>query len=90
MNKFIEAILKEYDYCKKILKMHFIKNLIMSAEDKERLQLSNICCICDNRVRDHCHITGNYRGSAHWSCNINLKLTKKVPIIFNNLRGYDS
>ena len=44
----------------------------------------------DNKVRNHCHATGIYRGSAHWSCNINLKLTKKVPIIFYNLKGYDS
>ena len=42
------------------------------------------------KVRDHCHITGKYSGSAHWSCNINLKLTKKVPVIFHNLRGYGS
>ena len=27
--KFIEAILKEYEYCKKIMKKHFNKNLIM-------------------------------------------------------------
>ena len=41
-------------------------------------------------MRDHCHITVKYRGVAHWSCNINLKLTKKIPVIFHNLRGYDS
>ena len=61
--RFIEAILKEYDYCKKIIKKHFNKNLIMSAEDEERFQLSNNCSICsklfdvgDNKVRDHFHI----------------------------------
>ena len=33
--KFIEAILKEYDYCKKMIKKHFNKDLIMSAEEKK-------------------------------------------------------
>ena len=76
--KFIEAILREHRYCKKVLKKDF-----------------NICGICEKRnedenVRDHCHITGQLRGAAHWSCNINLKLTRNVPVIFHNLRGYDS
>ena len=70
----------------------------MPAEEKERFQLSNTCWICDrlfdvgdDKVRDHCHITGKYRGAAHWSCNINLKLTKKILVIFHNLKqGYDS
>ena len=44
----------------------------------------------DNKVRDHDHVIGKYRCSASWSCNINLKLTEKVPVIFDNLRGYDS
>ena len=80
-----------------MMKKHFNKNLIISAEEEERFQLKNSCWICDklfdvgdNKVRDHCHITGKYRGAAHWSCNINLKLTKKIPVIFHNLRGYGS
>ena len=47
-----------------------------------------------NRIRDRCHITGKYRGSPHQDCNINhfrLKVDKiKIPVIFHNLRGYDS
>ena len=45
--------------------------------------------IGDNKVRDHCHITGRYRGSAHWSCDINIELTKKAPVTIHNLKGCD-
>ena len=44
-------------------------------------------------IRDHCHITGKYRGSAHQNCNLKLKVNTekiKIPVIFHNLRGYDS
>ena len=44
---------------------------------------------CDE-VRDHCHITGKYRRAAHWKCNINLKVSKKLVVIFHNLKGCDS
>ena len=94
--KFIEAILEEYDYCKNMIKKHFNKNLITSAEEEERFQLSNSSWICDKlfdvgdyKVRDHCHITRKYTGAAHWSCNINLKLSKKIPVISHNPRGHD-
>ena len=69
----------------------------MSEEEEEQFQSSNACWICeklidddDEKVRDHCHLTGRFRGAAHWSCNINLQLTKKVPVIFYYMRGYDS
>ena len=95
--EFIEAILKEYEYRKKVMKKHFNKDLIMSEGEEEEFQLSNTRCICkklidddDEQVRDYCHIAGKFRGAAHRGCNINLQLTKKVPVIFRNLRGYGS
>ena len=95
--KIQSTILVKDEYCKKVIKKHFNKNLVMSAEDKEIFQTSNIYWIWDNlfdvgdnKIRDHCHVTGKYRGSSHWSCNINVKLTKKIPVIFHNLKGYES
>ena len=38
--KFVEAILKDFGYCKKIKKKYFSKKLIMS-EEEEQFQLSN-------------------------------------------------
>ena len=70
--------------------------MVTSAEENEGFERNNICWICgkliefNDKVKDHCHISGKYRGSSHWSCNINLKISKKVPVIFHKLRGYDS
>ena len=78
------------------MKKHFDKNLIMS-EEEYLFQQSNSCWICkklidndEEKVRDHCPVTGKFRGAAHGNCNINLQLTKNVPVIFHNLRGYNS
>ena len=69
----------------------------MSEKEEHLFQQSNSCWICkklidndEEKVRDHCHVTGKFRSSAHWNCNINFQLTKKIPVIFHNLRGYDS
>ena len=95
VNKFTEAILKEMKYFKKLMTNHFNKNFVMSVEDERILESNNWICnklfaLEDNELKDHDHVTGKYRGSAHWSCNINLKLTKKAPAIFHSLKGYGS
>ena len=55
--------------------------------------MQNICYICkkgfstdnDNKkcykVRDHCHYTRKYRGTAHGICNLTYKTPEKVPIL---------
>ncbi|KAL9965086.1 hypothetical protein ACROYT_G028833 [Oculina patagonica] len=98
--KFMEKMLDEVKYCKQVMKKHFNKPLRMTKDDEEEFQQANVCHICDKaytnddiRVRDHCHITGKYRGSAHQECNLKLRIEPdkiKIPVIFHNLKGYDS
>ena len=100
VHQFMEAMLEEVKYCKKVIKKYFNKPLRMTEKNEEAFQKTEECHICDRkytdkdvRVRDHCHITGKYRGSAHQECNLKLKIEPekiKIPVIFHNLRGYDS
>ena len=71
------------------------KEIIFTEEDKKRFNESKECWICgeplkDDRVRDHCHYTGRYRGPAHNSCNLKYRKPKFIPVAFHNLSGYDS
>ena len=101
---FIESIYREVSECKRVIKKHFNKPLIMTSENELDFQNSTTCYICEKEysdeesetnypVRDHCHITGKYRGSAHNICNLKLRIDPdkiKIPVIFHNLKGYDS
>ena len=100
IHKFMENMLEEVNWCKSKMKKHFNKPLKMTKEDEKDFQKAIKCHICDQqytdkdiRVRDHCHITGKFRGSAHQDCNLKLRIKPdniKIPVIFHNLRGYDS
>ena len=100
VNKFMEKILEKVEYCKDLVKEKFNKPLVMTEDDEMCFKLMDKCHICgekytdkDVRVRDHCHITGKFRGSAHQECNLKLRIKPEdiiIPVIFHNLRGYDS
>ena len=72
--------------------------MLMTRADWETHRTARRCHVCDgllegDSVRDHCHITGKYRGAAHSACNLKLRLDPKtttIPVVFHNLRGYDS
>ena len=49
----------------------------MTEKEEEQFQSNNTCWICEKtikndneKVRDHCHVTGKVRGATHWNCNI--------------------
>ena len=98
--KLMEKMLEEVEYCKAVVKKRFNKPLVMTENDEMCFKLMDKCHICgekytdkDVRVRDHCHITRKFSGSAHQECNLKLRIKQediKIPVIFHNLRGYDS
>ena len=46
--------------------------------------------LSEDRMRDHCHLSGKFRGTAHEVCNLKYKVPKFFPVVFHNLSGYDS
>ena len=69
----------------------------MTKEDEDDYRKNNICRFCEkeivsDKVRDHCHLTGKYRGPAHYTCNINVKQKDSnfISFAFHNFSNYDS
>ena len=90
-DKFLDALQDEYNTITKIK----AEVKPMTDLDEDKFRSAKMCHICrkpleKDKVRYHCHITGKYRGPAHNNCNLNYKYKSKVPVIFHNLRGYDS
>ena len=71
-------------------------------KDKRKAKQKTNCYLCQkpllqkyyrDAVKDHCHLTGNYRGAAHNACNLKLRINPnkdQIPVVFHNLRGYDA
>lgn len=97
MEDFLTEISEE---CEKLTS--FVKTtdepIRMTEEDKLKHELATKCYMCnrdfvegDKKIREHCHLTGKYRGAAHDKCNSKEKRNHwQVPVVFHNLRGYDS
>ena len=52
------------------------KDIVMTEENEEDYKNNNICQFFEKEIlpdnfRDHCHLTGKYRGPAHNTCNRN-------------------
>ena len=82
--KYISKIINQNKNYKKVTK-----------QDQKNYKNSKVCHICEkdfnnDKVWDHCHITGKFRGAAHDNCNKKYVIPKYIPIVFHNLRGYDS
>ena len=72
------------------------KDIVMTEEDEGNFEKNNICRfreknIESDKVKDHCHMTGKYRGVAHSKCNINVtqKQSNFIPFIIHNFSKSD-
>ncbi|XP_037921320.1 uncharacterized protein LOC119658124 [Hermetia illucens] len=92
--KFINSLVSDLKwlYINHIQKPKSSNTLTLDEEKTQRE--ATLCCICkktldSDRVREHCHFTGKYRGPAHSSCNLLFQIPKFFPILFHNFSGYD-
>ena len=63
----------KYDIRKLYHKFKFPKKIVLTKEDEANFEKANVCHICEkplgkDRVRDHCRLTGKFRGAAHNGC----------------------
>ena len=72
------------------------KDIIMTEEDQQNFENNNICRYCEkyielDKVRDHCQLTGNYRGPAHNQCNLKVeqKDSNLIAIGLHNFSNYN-
>jgi hypothetical protein len=86
----------------KLYDKHFKSKIpiTMTPKDERDYNSSKRCHLCSKRfypdsdeiyqkVRDHCHFTGKYRGAADSICNLRAKKPYFIPALFHNLEGYD-
>ena len=72
------------------------EKMVITKEEEEEFNKASNCWICqkklnlEDRVRDHCHYTGQYRGAAHNLCNLKYSKPNNISVFFHNLTGYDS
>ena len=104
-SKFIDHIISEVDDLRNTLRRKEPMQPLSTLQQQHYSHANQCCYICkrsfnpfdgDNnnrKVRDHCHLKGDFRGAAHSICNLNLRIDPekvRIPVVFHNLKGYDS
>ena len=91
IEKFIEWLEKDVKYICNIRK----EKMIFGEKEAEDFNNATDCWICKcelglDKVRDHCHLTGRYRGAAHNQCNLKYRKLAFTPVFIHNLTNYDA
>ena len=69
--------------------------LLLTKEELKSHQDTRNCYICGGtilrklskginyqKVNNHCHYTGTYRGAAHSICNLKFTVSNEIPVVF--------
>ena len=96
MKKFCEDL---REHATKIINYERKKMIPLTTKEEIYHNKQKVCYICkkefnnndkkQQKVRDHCHYTGKYRGAAHNICNLRYKVPKEIPVVFHNGSTYD-
>ena len=98
----VEWFIEEMIEIEAHMKIYFKNELEINLDTIPENYDQTTCWLCEKMiklknlkenpiVRDHCHLTGRFRGLAHNNCNLNTRkgYTSFVPILFHNFSGYD-
>ena len=98
MSNFVQTLIEEGKKLNELLlkRLEEFKKPRLNNDDLLKLEEAEQCHFCKKafsetkiKVRDHCHVTGKFRGAAHQSCNLNVRTSLKIPVFFHNGSGYD-
>ena len=81
-------------------RFHQPVRMVFGEKEQEDHDSQTMCYLCEERflddhpkgqkVRDHNHFTGEYRGALHSVCNTTLRKSWDIPVFFHNLSSFDS
>ena len=87
------------EHAMKIINYEKKKMVPLTKKEEICYNKQKICYICkkefnnndkkQQKVKDHCHYTGKYRGAAHNICNLRYKVPKEISEVFHNSSTYD-
>ena len=92
----IDAFINMLEEDVKIISQLGNEKMVITKKEEEEFKQASDCWICkkklnlEDRVRDHCHFTGRFRGAAHNRCNLKYSKPNNISVFFHNLTGYDS
>ena len=93
------------EFAKKIVNYEEKDMIPLTDSENKFYEEQEECHICQNefcydknekkkfklyqKVRDHCHDTGKFRGAAHSICNLRYKVPQEIPVKIHNGSKYD-